>query len=135
MRDALIKEITKQMKDAIAAAKKALKSKSPSQVFDAIGVDTMLGYIQGVNSKSSATVGAINDVYGALTAVPAPALSTPTLARPGYIAPNALAGAGLGEQPVNVKVYLGTREITDIIRVEVDGYDATRARALLAGRR
>jgi len=135
MRTALIAEITKQMSDATKAAKAALKSKSPSRVFDGIGVDTMLGYIQGVNSKSAATVGAINDVYGAVTSLPPPALSTPALARPGYIAPNALAGMGAGEQPVNVKVYLGTREITDIIRVEVDGYDATRARALLTGRR
>lgn len=135
MQTALNTEIAKAMKTAVEAAKAALKVKSPSKIFDSIGVDTMLGYIQGVQSKTNATVGAIDSIYGSVTKLPPPQLSTPTLAKPNYVAPNAMAGAGAGQQPVNVKVYLGTRELTDIIKVEVNGYDQTRARALLTGRR
>lgn len=135
MQSILVNEITKQMKAAVDAAKKALKIKSPSQIFEGIGADTMLGYVQGVASKTSATVGAIDSVYSSLTKVPAPILAPPTLAQPKYVAPMAMTGIGAGDTPVNIKVYLGTREITDIVRVEVEGFDSTRARALLAGRR
>ena len=46
---------------------------------------------------------------------------------------NAIAQAG-GGQPMSVQVFIGNREITDIVRVEVQAADGEKAKRLYAGR-
>lgn len=130
MRNIANKEMQALIDSVYKAAKKKLGIKSPSTVFDDIGVDTMAGYIQGMSSMTTDTIGAVNDMFTAVATVPPATLATPRYATPATMAPPTGEPA-----PINVRVYLGTREITDIVRVEVDNYDTTRARTLLQGRR
>ncbi|OUC99316.1 phage tail tape measure protein [Streptosporangium minutum] len=63
-----LKDLDKQMKkivDALVKAiKKELKIKSPSQVMAEIGVFTMAGLIEGVQSMESSTIGAMTGLVG-----------------------------------------------------------------------
>lgn len=131
---AAVKAIDTLLDQALAAAKKKLGIKSPSSVFGDMGIQSVLGYIGGIESKTNATVAAVDDLYRTVTAVPPADLAPPTV-RPGYASAGALAGMTAPPPVVNVRVYLGDREITDILRTQVEGYDTTRARVLLAGRR
>jgi hypothetical protein len=124
--------LQKIMDNVVKKAKQQLGQKSPSTVFADIGTDTMLGYIIGVQDQQQAVVDSVGGVYADMIAQPTPVLGTPTLAAPGL-------GLGLAANTMppslQVKVYLGTRELTDIVRTEVSGIDSTRARELLSGRR
>lgn len=134
MQDLVTKTMTKLMTDAAKAANKALQSKSPSRVFDEIGVDTMAGYVQGINSMATDTVGAVSDLFGTVAGVGAPTL-TPQI-KPGLANTGTLGQVAAAPPPdVNVRVYIGDKELTDIARIVVENADSTRARALLAGRR
>lgn len=126
--------IQKMLEAGVAAGKRYLGIRSPSAVFNAMGVDTMLGYIIGINDKADAVAASVTDVYKQMTAVSGPELAAPTLTQQRFLP---YAGLPAQTQPTAtlVKVYLGDKEITDILRVQVDNYDTTRARALLAGRR
>lgn len=130
----IAKAIQAMLEAGVKAGLNYLGIKSPSTVFADMGVNTMLGYIIGINDKADAVAASITDVYGRMTAVPGPQLSTPTLTQQRFLP---YAGIPTQAQPTAtmVKVYLGDKEITDILRVQVDNYDTTRARALLAGRR
>ena len=135
--DAAVKAMTDIIAAQITAVKKKLGIKSPSTVFDTFGVNTVAGYIQGVESKQNATVAAIDNLYSAVTAVPPATLSQPKLpAGPTYAKYPTPAMAGAQVPPVfDVRVFIGERELTDIVRVEIDQSDNTQARNLLAGRR
>lgn len=120
----------------IKAVKKALGIKSPSTVFNAIGTDTVAGYIGGIESKQDATVATVNELYRSVLAVDPAALAQPFIPRPGYATTAALNGATATPTPsFDVRVFIGERELTDIVRVEMTAVDSSRARDLLAGRR
>jgi hypothetical protein len=116
------------------AARAILKAGSPSKVWADIGIDTVAGYVQGMQQMQSTALSTVDGLYSAVTAVPAASLTPPT-AKPGY-ASAAAYGAGAGELPpvFDVHVYVGDREIKDIVRVEAQQVDTVRARALYAGR-
>jgi histidine ammonia-lyase len=48
----LINSVTNPIDDAIQQAKNLLKIQSPSRVFDEIGVNTVLGMVQGINKTT-----------------------------------------------------------------------------------
>ncbi|MET8381593.1 phage tail tape measure protein [Streptosporangium canum] len=60
----LDKAMEKIVKALVAAIKKELKIKSPSQVMAEIGVFTMAGLIEGMQSMESATLGAMTGLVG-----------------------------------------------------------------------
>ena len=65
-------------------------------------------------------------------------VSSPTLLVAGergreIIAPEGLLRKIVGEQAVNVRVFIGERELTDLVRIEVANADTGLARSLLAG--
>ncbi|MEU8035713.1 phage tail tape measure protein [Streptosporangium sp. NPDC049078] len=60
----LDKEMAKIAKALIAAIKKELKIKSPSQVMAEIGQWTMAGYIEGIQSMESSTLAAMTGLVG-----------------------------------------------------------------------
>lgn len=138
------KQTSKVIKDAIENAGKAgsnaQKSKSPSKLWADIGMDAMAGYMLGITSMQADTVGAVNKVIGAVAAVPPALLATPlttspAATTPGYATPGAMAGVGATPPQIDVRVFIGERELTDIVSTQVDYYDSGRARMLLAGRR
>lgn len=135
MRNAASKEMTGLIDHVYKEVKKKLGVKSPSTVFAGLGVNTMAGYVKGVASMQKATLQTVGGLYAAVTAVPAATLATPNKMRIPAANMGGLHGVGAGAPVVNVKVYLGTKEITDIVRTEVQVVDNTRARQLLAGRR
>lgn len=93
------------------AAKAKLKIRSPSRVMqDEVGAQIAAGIAQGMLQNAGA-------VTGALTAL------TPNI--------GIESGAGLGS--THVRVFIGDRELTDIVRAEVASGDTGLARSLLAG--
>lgn len=135
--DAAVKAFNDIVAAQIKAVKKALGIKSPSAVFDALGVNTVAGYIEGIQSKQDATVAAVEGLYSAVTDVAAAKLVPNTPVAPRYAPSGAtLNAANTTLSPAfNVHVYVGDKELTDIIQVQIDQTDETSARDLLAGRR
>ena len=131
MQSTLNNAISKAFTDAFKAAQKAMKSKSPSQVYAGLGTDTMAGYIQGIAGMQTKTLGAVTGLFDQVGRVSPATLATPSV-RPGYASAGALSRA---DQATYVKVFLGDREITDILKVESRKLDEQRARALMSGRR
>jgi hypothetical protein len=124
--------VTKLVNTALAAAKKALKIASPSRVYLELGNLTIEGYINGIIAQTRATVAAITDLYGTMAAVPGPALAPTTITTP-TVAPGVTATP---YAPVtNVRVYIGDRDITDIVRLVTSTEDENNARVLLTGQR
>ncbi|WP_242883973.1 phage tail tape measure protein [Actinomadura litoris] len=109
--------IEKQMKtiaDALVKQlKKSLKIKSPSQVMAEVGRMTAQGFGLGIEQATPAVVQAA----AAMTAAPR-TLASPPAAR---TAPAA---------PPTVRVFIGDRELTDIVRTEIDTADADLVRQL-----
>lgn len=130
MRTMATTEMANLIKGLIASVKKKLKIKSPSQVFAGLGTNTIAGYVKGVESMERNTLRSVGSLYDAVKGV-----SPPTLA-PRFATRFADTGQlGMAPPNVDVKVFMGDRELTDIVRTEVSYADSTRARALLAGRR
>ena len=98
---------------------------SPAQVTIDIGQDVSRGLAVGMVSLESTVAGAANTIGQAAVPVVGPAqlAGLATTAATGQL-------AGL-----NVYVYLGDREITDIVRVEVTNANTALARQLISGRR
>lgn len=134
MQGEVTKTMTTMLTNALKAAKNSLGIKSPSTVFAGIGNDTMAGYIVGINDMASATLGTVSDMYGAVADVPPATLATPQV-KPALAHTGTLGQMAAANTDVNVKVYIGDRELTDMVRVVLDNADSTRARALYAGRR
>jgi hypothetical protein len=126
------------LKGDFKAARQLLKAGSPSRLYYELGVDVMTGYQLGIASMEKATVDSVKNVFGAVTDVPAAELAAPLITD---VKPPYMGASGYGtdlpvsDPQINVRVFVGDRELTDIVRTEVDGIDSTGARALLAGRR
>ena len=111
--------IEKQMKtiaDALVRQlKKALKIKSPSRVMADLGRMTAEGFGVGIEQATPHVVQAA----AAMAAAPRTLdRTTGPAARPGPAA------------PPSVRVFIGDRELTDIVRTEIDTADADLARQL-----
>jgi len=88
---------------ALGTMKKALKIKSPSQLFhDEVGVQIGLGVRNGINSQ-----------------IPAVARASSNLVTVPHARSGGSGGSG-GAPRFDVKVFIGNKEITDIARVEVE---------------
>jgi len=88
---------------ALGTMKKALKIKSPSQLFhDEVGVQIGLGVRNGINSQ-----------------IPAVARASSSLVTVPHARSGGSGGSG-GAPRFDVKVFIGNKEITDIARVEVE---------------
>jgi tape measure domain-containing protein len=89
---------------------------SPSTVFAGFGQDVAAGFALGITDGVRQVGAATDTLAGAATfrpsALPGIGMSAPTLGGD---------GASLAPQ---VRVFIGERELTDIVRVEVDGRDA-----------
>ena len=135
MQSTLNAAMIKAMKDANAEAKKYLKAKSPSQRYADLGVDTLSGYIKGVDAKAGDTVDAIGKVFERVAGVKTAPLAVPSMAipRPGYASMSIIPPVAAPQ--VNVRVFIGDQELTDIVDTEIEIYDSDRARTLLSGRR
>ena len=128
--------MTRIATNLVRALRRALKIKSPSQVMDDLGQLTGLGFIDGVlemqrkvalaaRGLSDAAVRAINNsgLAAAMEAASLPmsvAVSKPLL--PVGMAPSPTgtgSNAPTGAPLFDVRVFIGDRELTDIVRVEV----------------
>lgn len=106
-------------KTMVKAIRKALKIKSPSRVMEGLGEFSGIGFAQGLDSTTRAVAAASNSLSSAAL------ISTPAYADPSVAsiaarrAARAVAPAGgsMGE----IRVFIGDRELTDIVRVEVGG--------------
>jgi phage-related protein len=105
-----------------AVIKRALGIASPSKVMAALGEQAGAGFVGGLLG----TVDAAGAAAGRLAAV------TSGLGFPGA-AVGAATAAGTGGGPVGVRVFIGDRELTDIVRVETDGALTGAARLIRAG--
>lgn len=123
--------ITKMLDKTNKSVQILLKMKSPSQVYAGFGKNTVAGYVMGIQSMEGRAVNAVSTLMGKASAV-----GGATLGSPGYVRRLGDNGVGAKSDPVTlVKVFVGDREITDIVRVESQRVDQQRARALYAGRR
>lgn len=137
MQKAATTAMTNLMKSVYAAVKKKLGISSPSKLFEGVGVDTIAGYIEGVTAMQSDTVATIGNLYDAVAGVPPATLTAPTLPvqRPRYATTGALTQPPAPAPQFDVRVFVGDRELRDLVRVEVNEVDTRRARALVTGRR
>lgn len=132
-KDPLAVAIRELIQGGIKAARIEQKGKSPSRVYAGIGQDSGAGYIMGVQAMESRAVGAVRHFMGKAAGV-----SAGTLGRPGFasrLGDGTAGGGGRLDASTFVKVYVGNREITDIVRTEAQRVDSVRARALYSGRR
>jgi hypothetical protein len=132
------KEMTALIDYVLKQVKAKLGIKSPSTVFAGIGTDTMRGYVHGVTGMRERTVSAMGRVLDALTDLDPPRIAAPRLGRPAFAGHGLIDSASRERPAVNlggVRVFVGERELTDIVTELADDYDTTRARALLYGRR
>jgi hypothetical protein len=100
---ALDKEMAKIVKALVAAIKKELKIKSPSQVFAEIGVNTMQGYVEGVSSMAGSVVEAARGVIGKAVSASKGAASIPG-SMPSLVGSGAVgSGGGQGGEGFSAK--------------------------------
>jgi len=105
----------------INAAYAELGIKSPSRVFAEIGRYTAAGFNQGVEGELEPFAPSVS--IGA-TKLYAPSLSMGDALSAGSVAPTA-----------NVRVYLGDKELTDLVDVQIDRRDEHAMDLVIAGRR
>jgi hypothetical protein len=113
-----IKDWTAAINQYVRGTEVTLKIQSPSKVFERIGEMTAAGFNKGFSNEV--------DTDG----VPTP--STPT-ARP-YAGQDSLVGAATTPTNTNVRVFLGDRELTDLVRTEIDESQGNIARTMALGR-
>lgn len=106
-------QMTKIAKTMVRAIRKALKIKSPSRVMVGLGEFTGEGFAQGIDSTVRAVEAASSRMADA-------ALIAPVTSSPGVATAAALrATVGGFTAPPQVRVFIGDRELTDIVRVEM----------------
>jgi len=88
-----------------------------------------------VDAKAGDTVDAIGKVFERVAGVKTAPLAVPSMAipRPGYASMSIIPPVAAPQ--VNVRVFIGDQELTDIVDTEIEIYDSDRARTLLSGRR
>jgi TP901 family phage tail tape measure protein len=101
----LEKQMNRIAKAMVRAIRKALKIQSPSRVMEGLGDQTAAGFIGGLDQARHQVAAAASRMANAAVVRP------PNMA-------GVVAGANAG---ANVRVFIGERELTDIVRVEVGG--------------
>jgi phage-related protein len=107
-------------------AKRLLHINSPSLVMAKIGEGIPEGLVLGMQRGKNDVTGAASDVTGWATPV------APVVPHSSFLGMSDLSGASGAP---SIRVFIGERELTDIVRVEVDGANDNTARALISGRR
>lgn len=121
-----VKDVAKNAWDAFTST---VGIRSPSKLFATGGRDMMLGVVVGINKTAHL-------IDEAMTKALSPTITTAntmTLATPSTSSgPGAGRAVALAAAPVtHLQVYLGTTEITDLVKVEADRRDAARARVIV----
>lgn len=121
------------VQEYIDAAMAALGVHSPSVVFKDIGMNVARGFELGLRNGMPA----VEDAFTALAAVP-PSVSLSTgaqLSSTSLAALSAQANAVSIPTPVlNARIYVGDREITDIVRTEITSADESTMAYVMGGR-
>lgn len=112
---AVTEAMEKLARRLVRALKKALKISSPSRVLDELGQFTGIGFAQGIESTTRAVARASDSLAAAAIVTP------PALAFPSAASAAASHAAALAQPSVTptVRVFIGDRELTDIVRVEL----------------
>ena len=104
----------------VKTIKKKLKVKSPSRVLETIGAFTGEGFALGIDGTARAVAAASDRMAAAAIVQPpridAATVGTGALQRLAFDRPGAVGGAA-----PEVRVFIGERELTDLVRVEVGG--------------
>lgn len=103
--------------------RKLLGINSPSKVFAEIGKSIPEGLALGISSGGNAVNNAASDLFGRI----------PSIGTTAFAATSGLGSTNAG--PPQIRVFIGERELTDIVRTEVDDVNLDTARALVSGRR
>jgi hypothetical protein len=113
-----IKDWTAAIQDYVKGTEVTLKINSPSKVFERIGEQTAAGFNNGFANEVDTD------------AIPTPGAPT---TRP-YAGRDSLVGAATSPTNTNVRVFLGDRELTDMVRTEIDESQGNMARTMALGR-
>jgi tape measure domain-containing protein len=123
--------VTDAVSSVISGAKNLLGIGSPSRVFLSLGRETVAGLTLGIERDARAPA----DAARTMAAGAALAARTATAALPARgTLPGAATGALTAPGVPSVRVYIGDRELTDLVRVEIDSVNAATARSLIYGR-
>jgi hypothetical protein len=114
--------VTSVVKDIPKAAMEHLRINSPSLVMADIGAGVPEGLVKGMASGQSDVTNQATTMAGWAI----PTIGTPAFAGLGGVGPTGIP---------SIRVFIGERELTDIVRVEVDDVNLDTARALVSGRR
>lgn len=125
----LEKQMQRIARRMVRAIKKELRIKSPSQVMDQVGVFTGVGFAEGIESTASTVSRAASRISKAALVAP-PVYADPLLL--GAAARRSTLPPGANAAP-SVRVFIGERELTDMVRVEIEGAVAPLATAVRQG--
>lgn len=131
-RDRIANEIERIGETLVRSIRKALKIKSPSEVFAAIGDQIAAGLAAGIDRAGGEATAASERLADAVTSGAEQATVGPLRAA---TVSAVRGGDGAAAGVPNVRVFIGQRELTDIVRVQVDEAGTRQARALAYGRR
>lgn len=123
-------KLTGMAGDAVSSVTGALGIGSPSRVFaEQVGRPIVQGVMSGIDAEQGNLHNQLSGLVDPRAAMPSLAPASGALA--GVPVGGTAAGAGFG----NVQVFIGERELSDLVRVVVDGQLVQEKRALLAGDR
>lgn len=117
MEDKVAQQMRKIAKRMIRELRQELKMKSPSRVMMGLGEDTGMGYALGLDDTARAVSKASGRLASAAL-IEAPRWSNPSLAT--AAARRAAAASAAAVTPVlQARVFIGDRELTDIVDVQI----------------
>lgn len=118
------------VQDIISGIKSGLGIGSPSRVLAKIGVQTMQGYIVGIEEHTRPTRNAAAEALNPYNNRGLMTATTPSTLLEAK--PPTLSGVGesAGTPPIYLNVFIGNRDITDIVRVETSSVMSGQAREI-----
>jgi hypothetical protein len=129
--------VTGAVTGAVDAVKRFLRIGSPSKLFAQYGRWTAEGFIDGVDAMAAPLKESVSGAFDFgrnLVSVPTPQMTAPVIPD---VTANGFQSSTSAIQPpgdVEVKVYIGDKQLTDIIDRQVVRYDRGSSRVIFAGR-
>jgi phage-related protein len=124
----VIDNITDRM---VRRLKRNLRIGSPSKVFMVFGHETGAGLAKGILDKATA----VQQAADRLTPVPQSPVPQRRLAMPRAAVARGLPEAGAGEGKTELRVFIGEKELTDIVRAQIVAANRTTTKRLVRGQR
>jgi TP901 family phage tail tape measure protein len=115
--EALEGQMNKIAKAMVRAIRKALKIKSPSRVMEGLGEYTGIGFANGIDSTVRAVSRASDRMADAATLTP-PTYADPAMAL--LAARRSVRAVQASQAAPSIRVFIGERELTDIVDVRID---------------